>query len=101
MTQPDKYSQARGRAVAKYAFFVHAGVYAAVMALLVIINLVTSPAALWFIWPLIGWGFAVALHGLAVFLLTDRNAVLDALTQHELRRLNAEDEAVADNGRQA
>ncbi len=88
MTQADTYAKARSRAQAKYAFFVHAGVYAAVMVLLVIINLVTSPGHLWFIWPLIGWGFAVALHGVTVFLLADRNTVLDALTQQELSRLN-------------
>ncbi len=86
MTQTDEYAKARRRALAKYGFFVHAAVYAAVMVLLVVINLVTSPGAIWFIWPLIGWGFAVALHGLRVFLLSDRNAIVDALAERELRR---------------
>ena len=85
MTNTDEYAQARRRAEAKYRFFVHAGVYAAVMVLLVVVNLVTSPEAIWFIWPLIGWGFAVALHGVRVFLLADKNVVLDALTERELR----------------
>ena len=56
------------------------------MVLLVAINMATSPDVLWFIWPLIGWGFAVALHGVGTFLLPDRTAMIDALTERELRR---------------
>ena len=85
MTNTDEYAKARRRAEAKYGFFVHAAVYAAVMVLLVIINVLTLPGAIWFIWPLIGWGFAVALHGVGVYLLADKTVVLDALTERELR----------------
>ncbi len=89
MTQTDEYIKARKRAEAKYRFFIHAGVYAAVMVLLVIINFVTSPQSIWFVWPLIGWGFAVVLHGVRVFLLADKNVIVDALTEHELRQSSA------------
>ena len=89
MTQTDAYAKARERATAKYRFFVHAGVYAAVMVLLVFINLMTSPRAIWFVWPLIGWGFAVVLHGVRVFLLADKNVVIEKLTERELRRSSA------------
>lgn len=85
MTNTDEYAKARKRAEAKYGFFMHAAVYAAVMVLLVVINLLTLPGPIWFIWPLIGWGFAVALHGVGVYLLADKSAVLDALTERELR----------------
>lgn len=85
MTNTDEYAKARRRAEAKYRFFLHAAVYAAVMVLLVLINLLTLPGAIWFIWPLIGWGFAVALHGVGVYLLADKTVVLDALTERELR----------------
>tara|TARA_R110002049_G_scaffold195912_1_gene365057 strand:- start:105 stop:398 length:294 start_codon:yes stop_codon:yes gene_type:complete len=90
MPETDEYAKARERAKAKYGFFVHAGVYAAVMVLLVIINLVTSPREIWFVWPLIGWGFAVALHGVRVFLLADKNVVIDKLTERELRHSSAD-----------
>lgn len=89
MTQTDEYAKARERAKAKYRFFVHAGVYAAVMVLLVVVNLVTSPRVIWFVWPLIGWGFAVVLHGVGAFLLADKNVVIEKLTEHELRRSSA------------
>ena len=86
MDETEKYAKARQRAEAKYRFFVHAGVYAAVMTILVVVNLVTSPQDRWFVWPLIGWGFAVALHWVRVFWLSDRNHILDALTENELRQ---------------
>ncbi len=89
MTQAENYAEARKRATAKYGFYVHAAVYSAVMVLLVVINLVTSPGVLWFIWPLIGWGFAVALHGVGVYLLGDKQVVIDALTERELRTLGS------------
>jgi len=89
MSQTDEYAKARGRAEAKYSFFVHAGVYAAVMVLLVAINLLTSPREIWFMWPLIGWGFAVALHGVRVFFLADKNVIIDAMTENELRQSSA------------
>jgi hypothetical protein len=33
---------------------------------------------LWFIWPLLGWGLAVALHGARVFLLSGDPHTADA-----------------------
>ena len=32
-----------------------------------VINLLTSPAYLWFFWPMLGWGIGVVFHGLKVF----------------------------------
>ena len=86
MNESDEYAKARARAEAKYRFFIHAALYAAVMVLLVVTNLVMSPQQIWFIWPLIGWGFAVALHGVRVFLLADKNWIIEAMTEHEYRQ---------------
>ncbi len=60
------------------------------MLLLVAINMLTSPGTVWFIWPLLGWGLAVVLHGARVFLMADRDAILDVMTERELRRTDAE-----------
>lgn len=86
MEHTGSYERARRRAKAKYGFFVHAVVYAAVMLLLVVVNVVTSPGNIWFIWPLVGWGLAVALHGARAFLLSDGTEIIDALTERELDR---------------
>lgn len=91
MAHATDYESARRRAKAKYGFFVHAVVYAAVMLLLVVINLLTSPEAIWFIWPLIGWGLAVALHGAQVYLLSEKEMIIDTLTDAELKKAGAAD----------
>jgi hypothetical protein len=49
------------------SFYHHLAVYVAVNAGLLLINLLASPAKLWFYWPLLGWGIWVALHGLRTF----------------------------------
>ena len=86
MADTETYKRARRRAKAKYRFFVHAVVYFAVMLLLVVINVVTSPGVMWVIWPLMGWGLAVALHGGSVFLLGDGTQIIDDMTERELQR---------------
>jgi hypothetical protein len=42
-------------------------VYIVINLLLFLINMIFSPATLWFIWPLLGWGIAIALHAFFVF----------------------------------
>ena len=48
-------------------FYTHLVIYVVVMAVLVVINLVTSPGYIWFIWPLIGWGIGVFFHAASTF----------------------------------
>lgn len=48
-------------------FYTHLVQYAVVMVLLAGINLWTSPGFFWVIFPAIGWGVGVAVHGLSVF----------------------------------
>ena len=89
MTDTKAYTRARGRAEAKYGFYTHAAVYAAVITLLIVINLLASPGTLWFVWPLVGWGLALALHGMGVFVLGGRTATIDQMTERELHRPRA------------
>ncbi len=89
MQQQVEYETARARAEAKYGFIVHAAVYLVVMTTLVIIDLLTSPGHIWFVWPLAGWGLAVVLHGAGVFLVGERHSMIDALTEREMRRTGA------------
>jgi hypothetical protein len=53
-------------------FRYHLIIYAVVNALLIIINLSTSPDKLWFYWPLLGWGIGLAAHGFGVYRRGDR-----------------------------
>jgi hypothetical protein len=51
----------------KRGFLVHLFVYVAVNALLIAINLLSSPGYYWFLFPLIGWGLLLAAHAYAAF----------------------------------
>lgn len=52
------------RSEARTSFLVHFGVYAIVMAFLFLIWLFTSPGGyFWPIWPILGWGVGVGIHG--------------------------------------
>ena len=62
-----KYQKAKERVQALKGFYIHLTVYVLVNVLLCTINLLASPGRLWFYWPLLGWGIAVALHALRVF----------------------------------
>ena len=44
------------------AFMVHLAIYFGVMILLAPVNFYFSPGALWFVFPMIGWGSVLALH---------------------------------------
>lgn len=48
-------------------FYLHIVKYVVVIALLSIINLVTSPHYFWAIWPALGWGIGLIGHGLTTF----------------------------------
>ena len=62
------YARARKRIEDLRGFYTHVAMYLAVNLGLFILNMVTNPQALWFFWPLIGWGIAVLIHGIALLL---------------------------------
>ena len=70
MKNQEAYKKAEKRVEAKIGFYTHLAVYIAINILLIIINLITSAAYLWFKWPLIGWGIGVLFHALGVFVLS-------------------------------
>jgi hypothetical protein len=59
--------KATSRVRKKLGFYWHAVVFALANAAMIAINLQHSPSYLWFVWPLCGWGAALALHGFATF----------------------------------
>ena len=61
------YRRAKRRVGQMKGFYIHATVYVFVNALLIAINLWTSPDRLWFFFPLLGWGIGLAAHGISVF----------------------------------
>ena len=49
------------------AFYINLWSYLIVMAILLAINVLTGPGYFWVIWPALGWGVGVLMHGLTVF----------------------------------
>jgi hypothetical protein len=52
---------------AVHRFYTHLTIYGIVNGLLLALNLLAGGPA-WAVWPLTGWGFGLAAHGIAVFL---------------------------------
>jgi len=48
-------------------FYSHLFAYLAVMAGLVVINLLFTPGYYWFVWPLLGWGVGLLSHAAGIF----------------------------------
>jgi hypothetical protein len=80
----DRYAAAQERARAKLDFYKHLATYALVIAMLAILNVITSPSYLWFLWPAAGWGIGLVAHATNVFAFSD--TALKRLTERELRR---------------
>ena len=68
--QEIKYQKAKERVTVLRGFYGHLSVYVIVNLGLFLINMITSPETLWFIWPLMGWGIAIIVHALRVFIGT-------------------------------
>jgi hypothetical protein len=83
--------QARRRAGAKLGWYIHATVYIAVNALLAILSAMGDRS--WAIFPAVGWGFGLAIHGVVVFLATGGGGLHQRLVERERRQLVAQKDA--------
>jgi hypothetical protein len=59
---------ARRRAAAKLGWYTHATVFVAINLLLVALSAASGKA--WAVFPALGWGLGLAIHGVVVFLRT-------------------------------
>lgn len=82
---------ARRRAGAKLGWYIHAGVYVAVNLLLAILS--AAGGKHWAVFPALGWGLGLAIHGVVVFFVTGGAGLHDKLIQRERERLGAERDA--------
>ncbi|MEA3478607.1 MAG: 2TM domain-containing protein [Bacteroidota bacterium] len=67
MDEQTRYQEAKKRVEEIKGFYYHLFSYIVVNAVLVVINLLTSPEYLWFIWPILGWGVGLVIHAFTVF----------------------------------
>lgn len=77
---------ARRRAGMKLGWYIHAGVYIAVNLLLASLSAMSGRG--WAIYPALGWGLGLAIHGIVVFLVAG-GGVYEQLLERERRQLAA------------
>jgi hypothetical protein len=70
----------------KMGFYTHALVYVLVNLGLFAINTVTGRGH-WYIWPLLGWGIGLAIHGTVTFLNLHGEGFRERMLADEIERL--------------
>ena len=79
---------ARRRAGAKLGWYIHAAVYVVVNTGLV--AMAVARGRNWAMFPLIGWGVGLALHGISVFLVGKGSGLRERMVQREREKLRRE-----------
>lgn len=78
---------ARRRAGAKLGWYVHATFYVLVNLVVFAMSRYSFGNRPWSVFPLLGWGIGVALHGISVFVLGSGNGLRERMIQKERERL--------------
>lgn len=66
-SESSAYQKAAKRVEELKGFYSNLTSYCIVIPFLVFINLYTYPKYLWFVWPMLGWGFGLTMHALKTF----------------------------------
>ncbi len=96
MTPDDLDQLARKRAGAKLGWYTHAAVFAVVNLVLFGMSRYGFGNRPWSVYPLLGWGLGLALHGISVFVLGTGSDLRERMVQNERERLQREQDR---NGR--
>ena len=86
LTDQDIERIAHRSARARLGWYIHGSVYLAVMTLLAGLSALGGRA--WAVYPALGWGLGLAIHGLVVFFLTDGRGAYERLVDRERERLS-------------
>jgi hypothetical protein len=82
--ESDRRARAVRRLQAKRAFTIHLAVYLMVNAFLVLVWAVTDRGYFWPIWPMAGWGVAVAIQGFTTYVAL--RPLSDEAIEREMRK---------------
>jgi hypothetical protein len=78
---------AHKRAGAKLGWYVHAAFFVVVNLLIFAMSRYGFGSRPWSVFPLLGWGVGLTLHGVSVFVLGSGNGLRERLVQRERERL--------------
>jgi hypothetical protein len=87
MTPDDLDQLARKRAGAKLGWYTHAAAFTVVNLALFAMSRYGFGDRPWSVYPLLGWGLGLALHGISVFLLGSGSNLKERMVQKERERL--------------
>lgn len=76
---------ARKRAGARMGWYIHATVYVAVNLMLIVLSAMSG--RYWAVFPALGWGLGLAIHGLVVFFALGGGGLHERMVQRERERL--------------
>ena len=82
----DIEARARRRVGLKMGFYVHALVYVLVNLGLFAISMLSSNGR-WHIWPLLGWGLGLAIHGVVTLINLRGEGLRERMLKSEIERL--------------
>ena len=82
---------ARKRASAKLGWYTHALVYICVNVMLALMSVMSGKH--WAVFPALGWGLGLAIHGVVVFFVTGGAGLHERLIERERQRLTAQQDA--------
>ena len=82
---------ARKRAGAKLGWYIHALVYICVNVMLALLSVMSGKH--WAVFPALGWGLGLAIHGVVVFFVTGGAGLHERLIERERQRLTAQQDA--------
>jgi hypothetical protein len=86
---PDIERLAHNHASAKMGWYIHASIYLMVNLLLALLSAMNGRH--WAIFPAVGWGLGLAIHGIVVFLRIGGAGLHARMVQRERRRLAQSD----------
>ncbi len=78
---------ARKRAGAKLGWYLHAAVYVVVNLTIFAMSKYAWGTRPWSVFPLLGWGLGLVLHGVSVFVLGTGSSLRERLVQKEREHL--------------
>ena len=78
---------AQRRATAKLGWYGHAAVYVVVNVFIFAISSHGMGTRPWSVYPLLGWGLGLTLHGISVFVLGSGGQLRERMVQKERERL--------------
>jgi hypothetical protein len=83
----DTEKLARRRAGAKMGWYIHAFVY--VLVNLALVALSASRGHTWAVYPLMGWGLGLLIHGAVIWFVAPGGSFYDRLVERERRALRS------------